>query len=96
MAFSVRKGSAQVDFEELLDATFLEYLRELVSMGALVSVGASKDRGACSVTVTVGGEWDREWFRDNEDLIDWCKEAVVAVQAMEPSASQPSRRRRGA
>lgn len=96
MSFKVRKGVVQLPFEEVLTVSFLELLVELTELGALISVGASRDRGAISVTVTVGGEWDREWFRTEEELIDWLKEAVVVVRAMEPSPSQPSRRKRTA
>lgn len=96
MGFKVGKGVQQLPFPDVLDATFLELLVELVELGALVSIGASRDKGAVKVTVTVGGEWDAEWFRTDEELRDWLREAVVVVRAMEPSPSHESRRRRGA
>ena len=95
MAFKVGKGVQQLPFPDVLDATFLELLVELVELGALISVGASRDRGALSVTITVGGEWDREWFRSDEELHLWLKEAVVVVRAMaqDPSPSPRGRKR---
>lgn len=96
MAFKVGKGVQQLPFEDVLGASFLEYLVELVELGALISVGASRDKGAVKVTVTVGGEWDAEWFRSDEELLDWLREACVVVRAMEPQPSNESRRRRGA
>lgn len=96
MAFKVGKGVQVLPFPEVLEASFLEYLVELVELGALISVGASRDQGAVQVTITVNGEWDREWFRSNEELLDWLREACAVVRAMGPQPSTESRRRRGA
>lgn len=96
MSFKVRKGVVQLPFEETLSASFLELLVELVELGALVSVGASRDKGAVKVTVTVAGEWDAEWFRTEEELLDWLREAIVVVRQLDPSPSTASRPRRGA
>lgn len=96
MAFKIGKGVQQLPFEEVLSASFLELLIEIVEAGALISIGAARDKGALSVTVTVGGEWDREWFRTEEELLDWLREAVVAVHAHTPEPPNPSRRRRAA
>lgn len=95
MAFKIGKGVQQLPFAEVLDATFLELLVELVELGVLISIGASRDKGAVQVTVTANGEWDREWFRTDEELVDWLREAVVVVRAMEPQPSTASRRRKG-
>lgn len=96
MPFKVGKGVQQLPFPEVLDATFLELLVELVELGALVSIGASRDKGAVKVTVTVGGEWDAEWFRTDEELRDWLTEAVVVVRALPQEPPHESRRRKGA
>ena len=96
MAFRIGKGVQQLLFPEVLSASFLELLVELVEAGALISIGASRDQGAVKVTVTVGGEWDFEWFRTEEELLDWLREAVVVVKQLPPEPSNASRRRRGA
>lgn len=96
MAFKIGKGAQQLPFEEVLSASFLELLVELVETGALVSIGAARDKGALSVTVTVGGEWDREWFRSEDELLDWLREAVVVVRQIPSEPSNGSRRRRTA
>lgn len=96
MAFKVGKGVQQLPFPEVLDATFLELLVELVELGCLISIGASRDKGAVKVTVTVNGEYDFDWFRTDEELADWLREAVVVVQAMDPEPSTKSRRSKGA
>lgn len=96
MAFKIGKGVQQLPFEEVLSASFLELLVEVVEAGALISIGAARDKGALSVTVTVGGEWDREWFRSEEELLDWLREAVVVVKSLPQEPSNGSRRRRGA
>jgi len=95
MAFKVGKGVQQLPFAEVLDATFLELLVELVELGCLISVGSSRDQGAVKVTVTVNGEYDFDWFRSDEELRDWLREAVVVVRSMTPEPSTKSRRRKG-
>lgn len=96
MSFRIGKGVQQLPFSEVLSASFLELLVELVEAGALISVGAARDKGALSVTVTLGGEWDREWFRSEEELLDWLREAVVVVSQHTPEPPNPSRRRKSA
>lgn len=94
MAFKIGKGVRQLPFDEVLSASFTELLVELVEAGALVSIGAARDKGALSCTVTCGGEWDREWFRSEEELLDWLREAVVVVKALPVEPSTRSRRLR--
>lgn len=96
MAFKVGKGVQQLPFAEVLDATFLELLVELVELGCLISISTSRDRGAVKVTVTVDGEYDFDWFRTDEELRDWLREAIVVVHAMEREPSAKSSRRKGA
>lgn len=96
MAFKIGKGVQQLPFPDVLSASFLEYLVELVEMGALISIGSSRDKGAVKVTVTVAGEYDFEWFRSEEELLDWLREACVVVRALDAPPSTESRRRRGA
>jgi hypothetical protein len=96
MAFKVGKGVQVVPFPEVLSTSAWEYVVELVELGALVSIGAARDKGAISITVTVGGEWDREWFRTEEEVCDWLREAVVVVKSLDPPPSNGSRRRRAA
>lgn len=94
MAFKIGKGVQQLPFPDVLSASFLELLVELVELGALISVGSARDKGALSITVTCGGEWDREWFRTEEEVLDWLKEAVVVVRSLTSEPPTPSRRRR--
>jgi len=91
MAFKIGKNGVQLVLPDVITASAWELLVELVGLGALVSIGASKDRGAVSITVTVGGEWDREWFRIEEDVLSWLQEAVVVVRELQPEPSPPSR-----
>lgn len=66
---------AVVDVRALLDESTREYVADLVALGVLVSVGLSRDGGALSVTLTSGGEWVREWFREHTDLVEWLADA---------------------
>lgn len=95
MAFKIGKGVQVLPFDEVLSTSAWEYVTELVSLGALVSVGAARDKGAVSVTVTVGGEYDREWFRTEAEVTEWLREAVQVVtqHTSEPSNGSRPRRR---
>lgn len=92
-----------LDIPALLDGVGLaERLGALVSAGALVSLGATRDGGALGVTLTVDGEWVREYFRDVEALSDWMEAALPEVELLvedaraSAEAKKRTRRRRGA
>lgn len=93
MAFKIGKGVQVLPFPEVLTASVWEYLVELVELGALISMGTSRDQGAVKVTVTVAGEYDFDWFRTEDELTDWLREAVNVVKAMPAQPSTKSRRR---
>lgn len=90
-------GSA-VDVHEVLDAQVVKGLLDMVEAGALVSLGTTSDGGALGVTVTVDGEWRREYLRNNDEALAYCAEAVPAVTDLlasgRPSAASRQRPRR--
>lgn len=75
-----RAGKA-VDVVALLDSDAGNSLRDVVALGALVSLGLTSDGGALGVTITVDGRWRREYFREAEELGEWLAEALPAVRA---------------
>jgi hypothetical protein len=87
-----------VDVVELLDATAAKGVAEMVGAGALVSLGTTSDGGALGITVTVDGEWRREYVRNAEELLAYLAEAVPAITdllaAARPSAAKQTRPRR--
>jgi hypothetical protein len=86
------------DVVALLDSAAGEMITQLVSTGALVSLGVTSDGGALALTVTVDGRWRREYFREVEPLELWLTEAVPAVRAAieaRPASSAPRSRQRG-
>lgn len=87
-------GSA-VDVEALMDSGVPQLLWEIVSDGALVSVGRTSDGGALGITVTMDGRWRRQYFRDSELATDWLIGARDAVRtaAERPAASSGKGRR---
>ncbi len=91
-------SGSKVDVPALLDSDAGGALGELVALGALVSLGTTRDGGALGVTVTVDGRWRREYFRDSESLALWMSEALpavrVAVAAVTASAAPGGRGRR--
>lgn len=84
-----------VDLEEVLDATTLEVIRDLVQAGALVSLGTSKDGGSLSVHIKAGDIKNREWFRHSEELHDWLRRGLVVVVGDLPSSPSNVRGIRG-
>lgn len=87
-------GSA-ADVSALMDSDAPDLFWRIVSAGALVSIGRTSDGGAVSVTVTLDGRWRREYFRESELLVDWLKQAVVAVELeAERLAASPAPRSR--
>lgn len=80
-------GAGECDLDSLLDATTLEHLRDLVGLGILVSFGRSRDGAAVAVTLYNDGAKRREWFRHDEELHEFLKEAVAALG---PSGVKPA------
>lgn len=70
-----------VDVVALWDSEAADLLWRCAAAGALVSTGTTSDGGAVSVTVTLDGRWRRGYFRSTEDLVDWLKGALAAVES---------------
>lgn len=90
-------GSA-VDVHEILTPARMKGLLEMVEAGALVSLGTTSDGGALGVTVTVNGEWRREYLRTADDVDGYLAEAVPAITDLlaggRPSSESRQRPRR--
>lgn len=98
--FEEGRAGGGVDAVALLD-TAGEQLAEIVALGALVSCSLTRDGGALGVTITVDGNWRREYFRDGAELADWLDSARAPVSAAldrvaaSRAAGNRSRRSRG-
>jgi hypothetical protein len=90
-----------VDVPAILDSAIPSLLAELVQAGTLVSLSTTKDGGALGLTITMDGEWVREYFREAESAVEWLAVVLSAVQeevgARPASAARSTvpRRRRG-
>lgn len=83
---------ATVDVVAILDSQAHAVLYDIVQLGAMVSLGTTRDGGALAVTITVDGRWRREYFREEEELMTWLEEAVPAVrQALDAIAASSER-----
>jgi hypothetical protein len=90
-----------IDARAMLDSDIPRQVAELVSMGVLVSIGTTRDRGALSITVTHDGDWDREYFRDSAEAVDWLRLAATTLRSRGigdpepdlPATQKPTRRR---
>lgn len=84
------------DVQLLMDGHgVLDALCEIVTLGALVSLGVTSDGGAMGLTVTFDERRRREYFRDVEELQSWLAEALPAVrQVAERRAASPAPRSR--
>lgn len=84
-----------VDVPELFgDADLTKAIAELIQLGPLVSFGTTSDGGALGITVTVDGDWRREYVRSIAELSLWIAEALPGVEAL-LSAPRPSAAPRG-
>lgn len=77
--FDEASKGAPFQVESLGDSLALDGILKCVEAGALVSLGVTSDGGALGVTVTVDGQWRREYFRDLEELQDFISQALPAV-----------------
>lgn len=92
-------GSGQaVDVQDMCKAQQVKGLLAMVEAGALVSLGTTSDGGALGITVTVNGEWRREYVRNGDELDAYLAEAVPAIEDLlaggRPSAAPGQRSRR--
>lgn len=79
---------------EMVDAKASKGLMQIVEAGALLSMGTTSDGGALGITVTIDGEFRREYVRTADELAAYLAEAVPAVEDM-LAASRPSAGQRG-
>jgi hypothetical protein len=95
--FSGSKSGSAVDVAAVMDSEVPELLCAVVSAGAMASLGTTRDGGALAITVTLDGEWEREYFRDSESAIEWLREirdAVVEAVASRPASTGTRKRAR--
>lgn len=78
--FDSGSHAAVVDVPAFFDSSVPGLIGELVSLGVLVSVGTTRDRGAVSITVTNDGRYRREYFRSSDDASDWLRLATGALR----------------
>lgn len=86
------------DVRALLDSKAWDHLLEMLSAGALVSLGLTSDGGALAVTITVDGRWRREYFREADELVIWtdfAREPVVETALARRASSEARTRSRG-
>lgn len=79
--FDGNGSGTSADVAGMLDGLGAQGIRELVELGALVSLGTTSDGGALGVTVTVDGRWRREYFRQADEMLAWIAAAIPAVDA---------------
>jgi hypothetical protein len=96
-----RRGPAIVDLASFFDSEITPAVVGLMGLGCLVSLGTTRDRGAVSVTITLDGDWDREYFRASEDCVEWLCRATQLLSArnggpVSQEAVKPQKTTRGA
>jgi len=89
-----------VDVFEVMDSGAMKLFLDCVEAGALMSAATTRDGGALGITVTVDGQWRREYFRDAAAVHEWLTGAQDAIAAAtgrdRPSAETRPRKRRPA
>lgn len=79
--FSDGNHASVCDVSSFFDSSVPKLIGDLVSLGVLVSVGTTRDRGAVSITVTSDGRWRRDYFRSSDDAADWLGLAAASLRA---------------
>ena len=97
--FDEGSSANAADVGALLDTQgVVEAIAELVTLGALVSIGVTSDGGAMGMTITLDERRRREYFRDSDELRTWLSLALpgvrAAVERRPASTGSGSRRRR--
>ena len=87
--FEANGRGTPVDVPALFDSKANDLVWEIVQIGGLVSIGTTRDGGACGVTVTADGKWRREYFRETSDLVSWLGDATDAVRRVLGTPDSP-------
>lgn len=91
-------NGSTVDVAAIMDSKAAELAWRVVQAGALLSFGRTSDGGALGVTVTSDGRWRRDYFRTDEELIQWLDGAAEFAEAEAErlaASSAPRTRSRG-
>lgn len=85
--FGERTTTGPIDVAAFFDSDIVLRLWDIVSLGCLVSVGTTRDRGAVSITITKDGEYEREYFRRSDEASDWLVHATHALGGLNGSVA---------
>jgi hypothetical protein len=77
--FNGSNGKAPVDIHAIMDSDLPGLIANIVSLGVLVSIGTTRDRGAFTITITSDGKYRREYFQDSTDAADFVRGARAAL-----------------
>lgn len=77
--FKQRRTRDGIPVDEILDSTYLEFVRELVKAGAMISTGSTRDGGTLHLTVFYDGSNRREYVGCAEEVADFLGEALDAI-----------------
>lgn len=91
--FRTKRTRDGIPLDEIFDSSYAELVCELVGVGAMVSAGATRDGGACHLTVYFGGEKRREYVECREDMLDFLGGAVRALTETPPPTPTPIKAR---
>lgn len=79
--FGKRNRGGHLDVRAFFDSGVLEGITRIIDLGCMVSLGSTRDRGAIGVTVTQDGEWEKEYFRNAADAIEWLEGTISVLGA---------------
>jgi len=83
--------------EVLTDVHANRGIAELIDTGALVSFSLTSDGGALGITVTVDGDYRREYVRNLDELLAYLAEAIpgaAEARGVDRPSAAPRRRAR--
>lgn len=88
-----RRTDGRAEVGAILTASYLENVIDLIQLGALVSTGTTRDGGAVSCTVTYDGDWNRDYVRDEQGMLDFLHDCAQDVREAATQPAPPSRSR---
>lgn len=97
----ISDNGTTVEPTSFLDSGVPGSIARILTLGCLVSIGTTRDRGAISLTITQDGNYDREYFRNSDECVDWLDRAYAILSGRKeapttapPPAAQRARRTR--
>lgn len=73
-------AGAVIDLVAFFDSDVMSEVWVVLELGAMVSIGTSRDGGAVMISVVDNGEWEKEYFRHVGEAVSWLQRVSQALR----------------